>query len=83
MLMVFLWGGILSIARAYDDWLAWLTCCVHDCVCHWCQHSSNVVKTNKVPDREQGFTYSVWNIRSSVAWKVFDIVFGCHGWKCK
>ena len=75
MLMIFLWGSIPSIARAYGDWLAWLACCIHDCVCHWYQHSSNVVKTKRVVDRERGCTDSVWKIRSSTVGKVFDIVF--------
>lgn len=28
-----------------------LTCCIHDCVYHWCQHSSKFVKIGRVADR--------------------------------
>ena len=33
MLMIFLWG---SITRN----VSMMICCIHDCVCHWCQHNS-------------------------------------------
>ena len=39
MLMILLW----EYCRA-------LTCCIHDYVCHWCQHSNESMKDNRVVD---------------------------------
>ena len=27
-----------------------MTCCIHNYVCHWCQHRNKIVKTNRIGD---------------------------------
>ena len=36
----------------YSEHCGEVICCIHDYVCHWCQHSSKFVKTDKVVDND-------------------------------
>ena len=48
ILMVFVWGSIIAMLENDSE----LICCIHENVCHWCQHIPYSMKITKVIEED-------------------------------